>query len=251
MIQIPTGLNIKSLFDSIYKPYSEKHTEELTELCYKSYSLDNLPKVKKALENGADPNGFCKGYTPLMICAQAVCDGELAAIEYFKVLVGAGADVNFSPGITAFHCLFWNPETYGGNVNIKVIDALVELGADVNALTHNKSNALHVMIDTMRCGGYRPKTLEHMLKLGIDVNQMNADGLRPAWQLLDLVDRFPNPYTRGMDNQDYIAAVQLLVDYGADIYPRSDREKQLAEKFGAENLLKEIRIPKWIDPDFP
>jgi ankyrin repeat protein len=116
----------------------------------------NPALVELFLEAGANPNTpIATGETPMMTCASA---GSAAAV---KMLGARGADVNATEPLQNQTALMWA----ASERHPEVVEALISLGADLQARTRGGSTALHFAV---REGDLESTQL--LLAAGVDVN---------------------------------------------------------------------------------
>ncbi|MYI06752.1 MAG: hypothetical protein F4059_05405, partial [Gemmatimonadetes bacterium] len=140
--------------------------------------------VASALLNaGADPNAWATGFhidwgwgwTPLHLAARSNTDPDVV-----KVLLEAGADFDarsgesYREGLTPLHYAGWNP-------NRGIAAALLDAGADVNALSHGGRTPLHDAAGNAS----NPAVIEFLIAAGAEVNARDNNGDTPlhsaAW----------------------------------------------------------------------
>lgn len=165
--------------------------DELVECVY----LRKLKTIKKLLRRGARINGAnSQGITPLLAgCLQL--DAPM-----IKSLATLGADVNASlAGDDDDTLLFVAAQ----NGNVSVIEALVELGADVNAPNNNSFTPVLVAAQYGHVEAIRV-----FAKFGGDVNFPNNDGITPIYIAAQ---------------NGHVEAIKALVKLGANVNtPNSD-----------------------------
>lgn len=157
-------------------------------------------EVIKGISSGCDVNMFFNGIaTPLQFAAQRLSDTPERAADTVKViraLVEAGADVN-ARNKNASNKYGWPPLiilTAHGNVP-EAITILLNAGADVNAKNNEQTTAL-------MSAARNPESVAILIKAGADVNARNKDGQTP----LIIAGRGGDP-----------KSIELLVKAGADV----------------------------------
>ena len=145
---------------------STKEQHKLDEKLHRAIEAGNLKKVKKLLEQGANPNGHYEEryFTPLIKAANS--DKE-QSLEIMKTLIEAGADVNARNRSysTALFCYSYGDKAYSEKTKL-----LLKAGADANVrnmygrtpLFSAASEAAQILIDA-----------------GADVNARDYEGLSP------------------------------------------------------------------------
>lgn len=120
-------------------------------------------------------------------------------------------------------------------VNPKILDALLALGADVNAVDENAHSALFY------CGepsGYsRPKNVEWLVAHGADVNLEDNDGVTPIIY-----------FSKGEDDWNCVPAIDALLSHGAHVNHRAKngdtallcQSRVMAERAGAFPVINQL-----------
>lgn len=130
----------------------------------------NLTKVMYLVQKGADIN--CKteeGLTPLHLA----CQGKSSSVCGFLIEFDADINVRDKRGFAPIHIVCYQA------FSRKVLSMMIKNGADVNAITHHGSNALHMA--TMGVSEYRNrrKICKKLLKKGCEVNCRDANMWTP------------------------------------------------------------------------
>lgn len=164
--------NKKALIDKA-KNTPDKAQQKLNDKLCTAAGKGNVKKVKKLLEQGADPNGYC---APLYA---AVFDPPLkdknTNVEVVKVLLEAGANPNVHFGTHYDTPLMEALCT--DYVGLDVVKALIAAGADVNARNASYSTALYHACNAKE----DEEKVKLLLQAGADVNVRNMYGRTPLF----------------------------------------------------------------------
>lgn len=183
-----------------------------------SHPNKNLAKIRKYLNDGANPNyKFIKGSTPLINAVKKekkdlidlllkhkadvnLCDNDgrvplsyAHTVEIAQDLINAGADINAIDREGNSLLMF------GYRENIPQL--LLKKGIDVNAKNNEGSTALHIAVD---CYSLNFKLLDLLLSNGADPNAQNKEGQTPLMVMY---------FQEGMSNNKVI---DLFAKHGAD-----------------------------------
>ena len=143
---------------------STKEQHKLDEKLHRAIEAGNLKKVKKLLEQGANPNGHYEEryFTPLIKAANS--DKE-QSLEIMKTLIEAGADVNARNRSysTALFCYSYGDKAYSEKTKL-----LLKAGADVNARNMYGRTPLFTTFEG-----------QVLIDAGADVNARDYEGLSP------------------------------------------------------------------------
>jgi cytohesin len=208
---------IQALIDQKYKDDPEalqnKKDEDLIELVKSFKSKKDLTKIKKAIEEGADPNSLDDDELSLLYIALIqVKSIELAKLlveggieidngiieeviahhsgESLKFLIDEGADVksrNFLHAASNLHA-------------VDIIRVLVEAGVDINKRDSNGMTALHASCESKHISS----ATETLIELGADVNARDSRGETPMHR------------ARGVKH------MMALIEAGADVNARTN-----------------------------
>jgi ankyrin repeat protein len=157
-------------------------------------------------------------------------------VEIVKLLISKGANLNYydNNGLTALIHASSSPCPFSIQ-NFEAVKALIDSGADVNKQTNTKSTAL--MYASKRGGACGRKIVSYLIKNGADVNLLEEDGYNALYDastslnidilkiLLmnginpNVLGEFGNTglFTEEIIANNKIEALQLLIQYGADI----------------------------------
>jgi ankyrin repeat protein len=127
--------------------------------------------VQFLLENGAEPNLRDEtGRTPLHYAAASK---EEVAPKIVRALISAGADPRASDndGRTVLH-------SAASGESLEVLELLVEMGVDVNALTISGDSVLHVAAENAESS--RPM-IEYLLAKGCRLDVQNNNDMTPGF----------------------------------------------------------------------
>jgi len=186
---------------------------ELQQALFDAIEANDLPAVKRCIENGADPNLCDNDNMPLLHWA-VLCRSSPKIIAY---LVEQGVNINYKNccGDTAIHYCTQLPYDFGPYVkpSLEVLDCLLRLGCDVNDINHGGK--------TLLCEAVKYEDIEttkFLLEHGADVNvefipSYSSDPIT-AKSLLHVA----------IGDLLYDLA-DILIEYGADIHVR-DRENR-------------------------
>ena len=138
------------------------------------YDLDGI--FSKLMESGENANSrTMDGSTPVhMIACRGCTESMRIILQEFNGNPNA-MDMN---GWTPLHCAAMRSEFLGqGNNCIGIVDCLLDNGADVNALTLQSQNALHLIARSERPN---VKIAESLLRNGCNWKQEDFNGMTPA-----------------------------------------------------------------------
>lgn len=124
----------------------------------------DLPKVKRALANGADVNFKLRGITPLMRAS------TWAHKDIVQLLLAKGADVNAKSNSGSTALIYASMANPTANQR-EVVQLLLANGADVNAKSEDGWTAL---MDASARGNL--EVVQLLLAKGADVNAKNKNG---------------------------------------------------------------------------
>ncbi|KAF7269227.1 uncharacterized protein LOC143202749 isoform X2 [Rhynchophorus ferrugineus] len=148
-------------------------------LLHKAVIQHNLDMIIALLEAGAPINAPNKnGYTPVMVA----CSRKNPLI--LKYLILAGADVNIQSrvdGLTALHLV--NQDVRSGNAVCRLVDILVNNGADLNATSYQGSILHHAIVVDNNSSAIE------VIRHGADVNLKEQ---KLCWDTLSMAHRYGN-----------------------------------------------------------
>ena len=148
----------------------DKAQQKLNDKLCAAAEQGNVKKVKKLLEQGANPNGRdSDGFLPL---AKAISTKK-ANIDVVNALLEKGADPNFH---NSKHYETILMVAIDRRASVEMIEALIKAGADVNARNRSYSTVLHYNFykDSI-------EKLKLLIQSGADVNARNMYGRTPLF----------------------------------------------------------------------
>lgn len=156
----------------------------------------NLKTVRLLVDNGAYLNAQDSSGNSLLIIACCNKNTKLA-----EILIRGGADVNLCNkyGETPLYSMCKN---YNGKESFKIIQLLIENGANVNVYDINGNGLLHLMF---LCREPDIETINFLIDCCIDINIGCKDGNTPLHKAC-------NNY-----NSNYFEVLRLLVNRGANV----------------------------------
>ena len=209
----------------------DKAQQKLNDKLCTAAGKGNVKKVKKLLEQGADPNGYC---TPLYA---AVFDPPLkdknTNVEVVKVLLEAGANPNVHSGRHYDTPLMEALCTH--YVGVDVVKALIAAGADVNARNASYSTALYKACN----GNEDEEKAKLLLQAGADVNVRNIYGRTPLFtSQANLAELYINAGA-DVNARDYEGLSAL---FHVSINPRLENTAEVLQMHGAKLTPYEKRL---------
>ena len=183
-------------------------------------SKNDLPKIKKLLSIGVNPNfSDVHGFTAALYASFSFSRDPKKAVEVIKLFAAAGADFDakINDGPTLLHRL-----VDIGN-RPEVVAALLEAGANPNVqvgansrfqdFTEKDTPLTLVIKDMLRTGATndKKKIIKELIKAGADVNLQNRGFTTPLALCTGHIDR--NEYRPCCDEE----TVQILLDAGANL----------------------------------
>ena len=107
-------------------------------------------------------------------------------VETVKTLLAAGVDVNGEEGWTPLHATVLNMKFYASNKgHKKIIELLLEKGADVNSKMENGMTALH-----LSAWDHEKEIAELLIVNGADINAMNMGSQTPLDRAIQRIQGF-------------------------------------------------------------
>ncbi|GBN01207.1 Putative ankyrin repeat protein FPV162 [Araneus ventricosus] len=130
--------------------------------------------IKMLLRCGADVNAVCKaGFTPLLLAVQVVWSNESVVKELMRH--GARPDIKDKRGVSALRHVLRNPI----NNTASMLKLIKQLTSPENSL-EGEEDVLLEIVEKKNCP---PDMIEHLVKIGADVNAKNSADNTP----LDIV----------------------------------------------------------------
>jgi ankyrin repeat protein len=123
--------------------------------------------------------------------------------EAIELLIDKAANVNARDisGITPLHLAY-------GQGNVDVVKILVDRGASIKSVTDENRNVLHYAVTSDQ---WNEDEIKNLLEIGVEVNLQDAEGITPLHLAALHLSR---------EN------VKLLIDYGADVNLKCNKEKK-------------------------
>ena len=218
----------------------DKAQEKLNNKLCTAAIKGNVKKVKKLLEKGANPNGYCNSETLLYA---AVFDPGLkdknANVDVVKALLAAGANPNINSG--SYYDTPLMATMCTDHVSVEVVKALIAAGADVNARNHTYSTALYA------CDNEGEKT-KLLLQAGADVNARNMYGRTPLFGATEKQIELFIAAGADVNVHDYEGLSAL---FHKSVNPKNENSAELLQMHGAkltpyEKKLLPIEQQKWV-----
>ena len=213
---IENGANVNLIIEGGETPFT---------IAVGSGNIDIVRVMIKAGSNVNQVNDY--GFTPLH---SASCNGD---VEIIKLLLDAGAEVNkrASLGQTPIYQASWL-----GNNSVEVIEALVQVGADVNIPGIGGAPPLAIALQSNRI-----PVVQTLIKAGADVNRTDRGGQTPIFEAstqemisilttagadINLADKDGNtPLHNAIYHRfaEELNLVKVLIEFGADVNKENNR----------------------------
>lgn len=181
---------LKKMMSSISK--GNKDIDIIHAICER----DNYNLLLEYIDKGYDPNGLnSSGFTPLFYAKEP---------KIIEKLIEKGADVNFVGGKTGLTPFLKACQ----DGNMKLFKKLMDIReVNIVASSQNGFNALHFAVES-----HNLEMVKILLKLGVNAEQVNADGLTPLCYMIKTYSDKMNPILE--DEPNFIGKLlQLDVEY--------------------------------------
>ena len=179
--------------------------------------------VRMLIDHGADIHYTCGfyGITPIFMAAYDLI------YEKIKLLIEKGANVNACTVNTLETPLFFaiRAKVYSkeGRERLKrVVELLIENGADIKAMSREKETLLHKATEK----GYQ-NIIKFFVSKGLDINQKDAQGKNPLY----------NAVIKGE-----LSVIEFLLDHGADVNAQTMTGETPLYKAASRNKIEIVKI---------
>jgi len=215
---------------------------------------ENLAMVQLLLENGADP--MAQDTKNMTAFALAISHGD---VEIVKALVARRLNVN---GLARGGTMPAKPLMLAIEfAQEKVVDYLIESGAQIEAMDENGNTPLIKAVADDR----RARIVRRLLEMGANINAKNHHGVTPLHVAVQsgsdrmvnlLLEKHPELEVRTTNGETalliaakegFMPIVQSLLDHGAECvvgYPRGGAPQDVATLFPIIDALQRARTQK-------
>ena len=183
----------------------------------------NIDCMRMLLKHGSNPNTQEKnGNTALMMSARA------KDVQCLQLLIDRGADLNLKDD-DQFHALMIAQCCENNNACTSL---LIRAGSSLNTVNAYNETPLNYAIDSDN-----EVIFDHLIKFGVDVNQLTGDGCTPLWCVINSYEQIaaPESYIKTLlrnganpnigrypahtlaARSSYMECLQLLLKAGANI----------------------------------